>query len=163
MQYYWRRISFFELKEYKNAEEDALHNISILDMCLEYAEHDEDRQVAEQYRPFVTAHRVQARALALLDEQNFDGALEEIQQGIKEIEDFLSGLEDFENLEECQELQFLREWEREIESTRPLSVEEQLNADLQVAVEEEKFELAASLRDRLRALDSNPAPNQGEM
>ncbi len=64
MQYYWRRISFFELKEYKNAEEDAMHNISILDMCLEYAEHDEDRQVAEQYRPFVTAHCVQARALA---------------------------------------------------------------------------------------------------
>ena len=163
MQYYWRRISFFELKEYKNAEEDAMHNISILDMCLEYAEHDEDRQVAEQYRPFVTAHCVQARALALLDEQNFDGALEEIQQGIKDIEDFLSGLENFEDLEECQELQFLREWEREIESTRPLSVEEQLNADLQAAVEEEKFELAASLRDRLRALDSNPTPNQGEM
>ena len=163
MQYYWRRISFFELKEYKNAEEDALHNISILDMCLEYAEHDEDRQVAEQYRPFVTAHRVQARALALLDEQNFDGALDEIQQGIKEIEDFLSGLEDLEDLEECQELRFLREWEKEIESTRPLSIEEQLNADLQAAVDEEKFELAASLRDRLRSLDSNPAPNQGEM
>ena len=161
MQYYWRRISFFELKEYKNAEEDALHNIGILDMCLEYAEHDEDRQVAEQYLPFVTAHRVQARALALLDQQDFDGALVEIRQGIKEIQDFLSGLENFEDVEECQELQFLREWEREIETTRPLSVEEQLNADLQAAVEAEKFELAASLRDRLRAL--NPAPSQGDM
>jgi hypothetical protein len=163
MQYYWRRISFFELKEYRNAEEDALHNINILDMCLEFAENDEDRQVAEQYRPFVTAHRVQARALALLDEQNFDAALKQIQQGIREIEDFLAGLENFEDAKECQELRFLREWEREIESTRPLSLEEQLNADLEAAVEEEKFELAASLRDRLRAMDSNPAPNQGEM
>ena len=163
MQYYWRRISFFELKEYKNAEKDALHNIGILDMCLEYAEHDEDRQVAEQYRPFVTAHRVQARALALLDDQDFDAALEEIRGGMKEIEEFLSTLDSIEDLEECQELQFLREWEREIESTRPLSLEEQLNADLQAAVEEEKFELAASLRDRLRALESKPAPNRGEM
>ena len=69
MQYYWRRISFFELKEYARAQEDAEHNLAILDMCQDYAEHDEDRQIADQYRVFVTSHRIQARALAALEHE----------------------------------------------------------------------------------------------
>ena len=44
-----------------------MHNLAILDMCYEYAEEDEDRQLAEQYRVFVTTHRVQARVLAYLE------------------------------------------------------------------------------------------------
>ena len=55
MQYYWRRISFFELKEYERAEEDAVHNLGILDLCEDFAEHDEDRSISDQYRVFVTA------------------------------------------------------------------------------------------------------------
>ena len=44
MKFYWRRISFFELKEYALAEQDARHNLSILDLCYQYAEAEEDRQ-----------------------------------------------------------------------------------------------------------------------
>ena len=153
MKYYWRRVSFFELKEYGLAEEDALHNLAILDLCHEFAEGEEDRQMAEQHRSFVTAHRFQARALVRLDQQDYDGTLKEIRAGIREIEGFFEDLGYFDQLEECPELHFLREWEEEVERTRPLTLKEQLHADLKVAVEQEKFELAASLRDRLRKLE----------
>ncbi len=152
--YYWRRISFFELKEYQRAEEDAKHNLKILDMCYDYAENDEDRQLAEQYRVFVTGHRIQARALAYLDEDGHEEAVEEIRQGIVEIEAFLEKIGQLDHLDDCPELLFLREWESEVETNRPRSPRERLVAELQAAVEADKFELAASLRDRLHSLET---------
>ncbi len=157
MKYYWRRISFFELKEYQRAEEDARHNLAILDMCYDYAENDEDRQLAEQYRVFVTAHRVQARALAFLDKDAHGEAVAEIRRGIVEIEAFLEKIGQLDQLDDCPELLFLREWETEVESNRPRSPRERLAAELQAAVAEDKFELAASLRDRLRSLETEQA------
>ena len=157
MKYYWRRIGFFELKEYQRAEEDAVHNLAILDMCYEYAEEDEDRQLAEQYRVFVTAHRVQAHALACLEAENHAEALGEIRRGIAEIEAFLAKIGQLDQISECPELLFLREWEGEVESTRPRTLREQLTADLQAAIETERFEVAASLRDRLRSLETEQA------
>ena len=152
MKYYWRRISFFELKEYALAEQDARHNLAILNMCYEFAEDEEDRQMAEQYTPFVTAHRIQARALSHLDGEKHQEALGEIRGGIAEIEDYLRKIGRFDQLAECPELHFLREWETEVESARPMTLCEKLSEELRAAVERDQFERAADLRDRLRAL-----------
>ena len=153
MQYYWRRISFFELKEYQRAEEDAIHNLGILDLCETYAKHDEDRSISDQYRVFVTAHRIQARALRLLAQEEHREALGVIRAGIAEVEQIIEGQDELDYMEESPELKFLNQWEREVEESRPLSPREKLSVDLRTAVEQEKFELAASLRDRLRNME----------
>ena len=158
MQYYWRRISFFELKQYELAEQDAEHNLAILDLCGQFGEHEEDRQIGDQYRVFVTAHRIQARALKHLEEENHAAALAVVRTGIAEVEEILRNIGDPEVMESCTELAFLRDWEQEIEDSRPRSPKEQLRVDLKAAVEEEKFELAASLRDKLRELETGRAP-----
>ncbi len=154
MQYYWRRISFFELKEYEGAESDADHNLAILDLCNRYAEHDEDRQMAEQYSVFVTAHRFQARALAQLEHEDYQSGLTEIRAGIERVEALLAEQGKLDYAAECPELLFLKEWEGEVERSRPLSQVEQLQADLQMAVEQENFERAATLRDRLQSIEA---------
>ncbi|MBM3280981.1 MAG: UvrB/UvrC motif-containing protein [Candidatus Handelsmanbacteria bacterium] len=163
MQYYWRRLSFFELKEYLRAEEDATHNLDILDLCQEYAEHPEDRQIAHQYRAFVTAHRIQAGVLSLLEEHDHQGALQHLRTGIGNLEEILSRQGDLEHPDSCQELNFLRQWEQELEHSRPLSPEEKLNVELAQAVEQERFELAASLRDRLRLLQAQRHGDLGSL
>ncbi len=48
----------------------------------------------------------------------------------------------------------LRTLEDEVERSRPLSQVEQLQADLQMAVEQENFERAATLRDRLQSIEA---------
>ena len=97
--------------------------------------------------------QVQARALACLDDDGHQEAVAEIRQGIGEIEAFLEQIGQLDQLDECPELLFLREWESEVESSRPRSPRERLSAELQDAVAADKFELAASLRDRLRSLE----------
>jgi len=156
MQYYWRRVGFFELKEYERAEDDAVHNLHILDLCENHAENDEDRQIGEQYRVFVTSHRIQAHALRLVEGEEHTEAVAVIRRGITEIEEILKEQGEVDYAEECVELQFLREWEKEVEGMRELSPREQLQADLNVAVEKEQFELAASLRDQLRQMGTTP-------
>lgn len=153
MKYYWRRISFFELKEYAGAERDAEHNLAILDLCEQCGDTEEDRQMADHHRAFVLAHRSQARALARLARQDHGAALAEIRDGIRDIEAHLRGLGRFDQLEDLPELRFLRDWEKEVDGARPRTAEEQLIVDLQVAVEQEQFELAATLRDRLHRLE----------
>ena len=154
LQYYWRRISFFELQEYAAAEADADHNLEILDICEHHAEHEEDRQLADQYRVFVTSHRVQARALSMLDKESHTDALVEIREGIETVEGLLRDLGDPEALDNSPELQYLRQWADEVEGTQPLTEVEQLRVDLKQAVEQEQFERAASLRDELKEFDN---------
>ena len=97
---------------------------------------------------------VQARALACLDDEAHGEAVTEIREGIVEIEAFLEKIGQLDQLDDCPELLFLREWETEVESNRPRSPRERLAAELQAAVEADKFELAASLRDRLRSIET---------
>ncbi len=157
VQYYWRRMSFFELKEYERAEKDAEHNLAILSLCQECAESEDDRQMAGQYRVYVMTHRIQARALARVERNEYGRALGIIREGIEEVETYLTAQEqpaDIDDIGDCPELVFLRELEDEVRQAQPLSTVEQLQAELSEAVEQEQFELAAELRDRLRRLDA---------
>jgi len=89
-----------------------------------------------------------------LDEDGHEEAVEEIRQGIVEIEAFLEKIGQLDHLDDCPELLFLREWESEVETNRPRSPRERLVAELQAAVEADKFELAAALRDRLHSFET---------
>ena len=133
-----------------------MHNLGILDLCGDHGEQEEDRQIADQYRVFVTAHRIQARALTHLESEEQVKALSVIHEGIVEVETILRDQDDPQAMETCTELTFLRDWEQEVEESRPRTEREQLRVDLEAAVEDEKFELAASLRDKLKEMDVGP-------
>ena len=101
-------------------------------------------------------HRIQARALTHLESEEHAKALSVIHEGIVEVETILRDQGDPQVMETCTELTFLRDWEQEVEESRPRTEREQLSVDLEAAVEDEKFELAASLRDKLKEMDVGP-------
>lgn len=149
-QYYHRRISFFELEAYAEAEQDADHNLQIMDLVRAYAADDRDKLSFEQFRPFVIMHRTRARGLQSVDRKDLDEALRQIEEGIKEIEEFFRSYDRTDLIEESQELTVLREWAEQITKERPRSPEERLQQAMQEAIENEEFERAAELRDALR-------------
>ena len=55
----------------------------------------------------------------VLEAENYAEALTEIRRGIVEIEAFLAKIGQLDQLDECPELLFLREWAEEVESTPP--------------------------------------------
>lgn len=152
LQYYHRRISFFELKEYAAAERDADHNLQIMDMLRQHSENEADRMLSEQYRAFVLMDRTKARVYQSLEGKNYQRALAQIDEGLELIEDFFKEHGRGDLVEKAMEVGFLRNWRSEIVQQVPVSEPERLEQLLKEAVDQENFERAAELRDRLRAL-----------
>jgi len=156
IQYYHRRISFLELREFEKAARDAEHNLRIMDLIKQYASREEDRRASEGFRPFVLMHRTQARAMLMLQRQDYDGALREVKRGIEQIEEFFleHGLEEL--ISKAGELRFLKNWAERIRKVRPRDIKEELERRMWEAAEREDYEKAARFRDMLRELESRP-------
>jgi hypothetical protein len=153
-QYYQRYLALFYLEDYAGVERDTGHNIEVFDLVQEYADSDEVKWYFEQYLPHAVMMQARARAMQVLENEDYAAAMRFVQEGIDRIEEFSGEFEGGDDLmdEEFPELSFLRDWYEELEQERPLSQKEQLEQDLTIAVEAENFEEAARLRDKLRTL-----------
>jgi hypothetical protein len=152
MQFYQRRICFFQLGEFEAMARDAGHNLYVMDLIRYYAEDEEDRAASERFRPFVLMHWTQARTLQKLKRKEYDEALARIEEGVEEIRTFLEQHHRDEMGEDPGEIQFLRNWSEEIRKHKPMSRKERLEKQLNEAVAREHYEQAAMLRDRLKHL-----------
>lgn len=153
IQYYHRRLSFFELEAYEEAGQDAEHNLQIMDMVRTYAEDEHDKLTFEQFRPFVIMHRTRARGLLSAERKDLTEALRHIEEGIEEIKDFFHTYDRVDLVDDCQELKLLQEWAEQIRDERPRTPEERLREELEEAIENEQFERAAELRDELKKFE----------
>ncbi len=152
LQYYHRRISFLELKDYERAKIDAERNLALFDFVKEYASDEEDKLAFEQNRPFVIGHRVRASALLKLESDDYDGALLDIEEGIEEIQSLFAEFDLPDMMDDSEEVEFLQEWADEIREDRPRSPKQDLSDQLKQAVALEDFETAAKIRDRIHAM-----------
>jgi hypothetical protein len=151
VQFYHRRICWLKLQRYREAVADADHTLSLMDFCLRHSTDETWTMSHEQYRPFVLFHRIQASALAELDDGGPETAVQEINRGLERVEQLFRShnLDDqFEEDELVKRLIRLRESLRQ-EYRVGRTLQEQL-AD---AVAAEQYELAARLRDELARRD----------
>tara|TARA_B100001250_G_scaffold401840_1_gene414200 strand:+ start:3876 stop:4652 length:777 start_codon:yes stop_codon:yes gene_type:complete len=156
-QFYHRYLSLFYLEEYQGVIKDTEHALKIFDLVDEYAPNDEVRWYFEQYYPHAIMMQTRAHAMLCLESENYPTALQAVKEGIENIETFLEEWDgEGEIEEELPELVFLREWHTELEQERPLTRREQLERALKDAVENEDFEEAARLRDKIQTLWPGP-------
>jgi len=152
LQYYHRRICYLDLEEWEPAEEDANHNLQIMDLLREHAADEDLWMQSEVYRPYVLSHRTHARAMWTLARYGRSYAIDELEKGMAAIREAYQAIGYEHEIEETEEIQSLVELRAEIERTAPLTVRDRLRLQLVAAVEREDYETAASLRDRLREL-----------
>lgn len=159
-QFYQRRLCWLSLREYRRAAHDADHSLAFMDFVREHSPDEEWTLTHEQYRPFVLFHRVQAAALASLEEQGPEAAIGELNAGLTTFRDLFArydATEQFEDDELVKRLSEMRESVRqryEIGRTLP----EQLDD----AVKAEDYELAAKIRDRIRNGEKVSADGAGD-
>lgn len=157
VQFYHRRVCWLQLKEFKLAVRDADHTLGLMDFCKKHSPDEQWTISHEQYRPFVLYHRTQAAALAHLNGEEDDGsdenrdaaedAIEEVNKGLLKLKSLFveyDAEEQFDEDELVQRLSEFREGLREKYSVG-MTLREQLDS----AIENEDYELAASIRDKL--------------
>ena len=105
----------------------------------------------EQYRPFVMYHRVQADALAHLDNDSPEAAVESINRGLDQLRTVFVDHELEEQFDEDELVNRLVELRESLRSQ--FDVGKTLQEQLAEAVAKEHYELAARLRDELATAD----------
>lgn len=157
--YYRRYIAFFVLEEYANVFRDTAHSLAVFDLCAEYAAEEEDRVALEEFRPYVLMMDARARAYHALAEGEPASALAHANRGILYIKSHFEKCEDPQREAGSEEVKILRALCTELGGKIPKDSLMVARKALQVAIEEERFEEAARLRDELENLrDSSGKP-----
>lgn len=156
VQFYHRRVCWLQLKQFSNAVRDADHTLGLMDFCKAYSPDEEWTVSHEQYRPFVLYHRTQAAALSHIDEDadvesvdrgDVEKAIDEVNVGIERLYELFVEYDAVDQFEEDDLVVRLREFRQGIRDK--FGVGSTLQEQLAQAIENEDYELAASLRDAI--------------
>lgn len=147
--YYHRYLSLFVLEEYAGVVRDTARNLRVMDFCAKYAADEQDRLVLEQYRPYITMMNIRAQASLLKSEAKYKEALETVEHGLDSIRDFFVKFGQEEAFAHSNEVKVLRRFAREIRRKLPVDPLTRLQNQLEKAVQEERYEDAAKLRDEI--------------
>ncbi len=150
LMYYHRYLAAFVLGSYETVQRDTKRNLRVFDLCATYALSPVDRVSLEQYRPYVMMMHARARAHVALNANRTKAALAAVHEGIEQIEDFYRRTGQEEALSSCGEIALLEDMAGDIKAKIPIDPVEKIRRELARAVEEERYEDAATLHKRLR-------------
>ena len=149
LQYYHRYLCEFVLEEYAAVVRDTDRNLRMLDFCGRYAREESDRFALEQYRPYMLMMNVRARGQLLFQGRHPDEARALVRGGLESLRQFYARFGQEEFYATSKEVAALEELLREIEGQMTPDPVGQLKRLLAKAVEEERYEEAARLRDQI--------------
>ena len=157
VQYYHRYVALLVLGEHEGVVRDTTRNLRVLALCKNFAQGEDDRNVLEQFRPYITMMQTRAYASMMVDAKEGKAALLVIDDGIDLIRNVYEQWGDADDLDETPEVQLLRGMRDELVLKLPASQKNELRERLRIAVGQENYELAAILRDELRMLQDEPS------
>ena len=152
VQYYHRYISLLVLGDYQGVLRDTSRNLRVLDLCRDYAEGDEDREVLEQFRSYLIMMRVRAVASQAIADDEPKVAMWSLDEGLEQLRKMYDEQGRGAEYEGASEVQLLRGMRDELVKKLPASQKQELLVRLQDAIDKENYELAAILRDELKTL-----------
>jgi hypothetical protein len=169
VQYYHRYVSFWHLERYELCARDTSRNLKLFAFVRQFARHSKDKLQFDQWRPYVTMMHARAVATPLVGLKDYGAALGAVDAGIRSIRAFLKEYDQSQNAENCNELAYLLRWREEIAAKHsggdpadiPYDPLVRLQAELDHAVSEERFEDAARLRDTIRQHSKGPGTSSG--
>jgi hypothetical protein len=150
--YYHRYVAEFVLEDFEAVHRDTMRNIRLFDFCLAYAKEDSDKYVMEQFRPYVIMMCTRARSRIALRDNRPKAALAAVRKGLEQIRQFYRRYGQEKAAAASGEIAILRALAKEIEGRIPLDPVQDLKRKLAKAVEAERYEEAAALRDKLNQI-----------
>ena len=149
--FYYRYLVLFQIGEFERTARDTDHNLQICDLVEKYTDNEDDKKELLQYRPYILRMFAVSKAMVSLHKQLKAAANEIIESAINEIENMPNIDTPAFQFERVRSLNYLKSTLKQLieQMITPL---DRLNIELDVAVQEENYERAAELRDKIRHL-----------
>lgn len=162
-QYYSRMNAWMALDRTDRVFRDCEHVLDLLDWVSDLEEDDDTAWRVNQIYPYVRTAHAQAAMRLAVDGGRFSRARRVLEQAIEDIrtyyrESYGDEGEDAWKEKEPPEVEALLESLESLEGERPQTAEENLKKELDEALANQNYEVAAKLRDRLRALRGEGRP-----
>jgi hypothetical protein len=151
VQYYQRYTGLLVMDDYDGVVRDTSRNLRLLDLTRKYAGEADDRGALEQFRAFILMTRARALASQAMRENEPKAALLAVDDGLDALRKHFADGPDGA-FEVSQEAQLLRQMRESLLPRQPVSPRDELKRRLNEALSKENYELAAILRDELKAL-----------
>lgn len=152
VQYYHRYVCLMVLEDYDGVVRDTTRNLRLLDFCSRHAAKEGDRHVLEQFRPYITMMRARALASQALSDNEPKAAIHAIDEGLAALHQYFQEQGEAETFEQAAEVQILKGMRDALTPKLPVSQQAELRQRLESALKQENYELAAILRDELKAM-----------
>jgi hypothetical protein len=157
LQYYHRYLSFWNLGRYDLCARDTRRNLRLFAFVRQHAPDEREKMQFDQWRPYVLMMHARAVAAPRLETRDYVGALEAVDAGIEQIQAFLSEYRQTNRANQCEELGILQKLRSDVLGQQQrhaaaghIDTLGRLRNELKEAVDEERFEEAARLRDEIR-------------
>jgi hypothetical protein len=149
--YYYRYLVLFQIGDFERTARDTEHNLGICDLVEKYAENDDDKKEILQYRPYILRMFAISKAMISLHQQLKAAAKEVLESAIKEIEEMPEIDTPAFQFERIRSLKYLRSTLKQVLEQK-VSPIDTLKRELDAAIQNEDYEKAAELRDRIKVL-----------
>ena len=150
---YERYVFLLQIQDYDRVIRDTEQNMELFQFVNTYAEREEDRDNLEKWWPYIIRIHGVARVMIAMQDDDFEAASEIIEGARNKIKALDKvDAEEF-RIEKRRSVQALDDLEHELLSKRPLNLIDRLRKELGDAIDQEAFERAAKLRDRIRELE----------
>jgi hypothetical protein len=155
--YYYRYLALFQVGHYDRVARDTEHNLNI-SRLLERCYRNDNQKEMLQYRPYIRRMNAISKAMIYLADDETGLAMKELEKGKADIEALSpvsTPIFEFEKIRSIQHLSQVISQVREAESEDhgPRGFKARLSEELHKAVDNEDYERAARLRDRLNRLE----------
>lgn len=150
--YYQRYLALFVLEDYDGVIRDTARNLRVVDLCKHYATEEHDQLILEQFRPYLLMMNTRARVHRALNADEPSDARRCLEQGLSMIRRFFEESGRPEAFHRSPEAQVLMDLENKILRRLPPDPVSELRRRLHRAVDAERYEDAARLRDEIERL-----------
>ncbi len=150
--FYFRYLVLFQIGDFVRTARDTEHNLAICGLVERFGEDEDQKKELLQYKPYIVRMNAIARAMISLHKEMKSNAEQILTNAISAIETMNEIDTPAFQFERVRSLNYLKATLSQIHE-KPHSQVEALKSQLEQAVEEEDYEKAAALRDKIRELD----------
>lgn len=157
--FYYRYLRLFQIGDYRRTARDTDHNMQLCDLVDQYCEDAEDKKMLLQYKPYILRMNAISKAMMFLHQHLRAAAREILESAIENIRNLPEVDMPSFQFERIRSLGYLESALKQVHEKKedPLAT---LQEELNRAVDEENYERAAELRDRIGELSRNLRQNE---